>query len=335
MGSLHVISGADPVLVADRCRSVVAELVGEGDRSLLVEEVTEAAFTSGGEVRIAPLVDAAQTPPFLTDRRIVVGRNLAIFATKESVAPLVDYLDAALETTELVLVWERGADASRTAAMPASLKDAVARHGATTHDTSVPRGAGLNAWVEAQAAQAGVRLARDAVTAIVAHLGNDQGRLPGLLGTLASAFGPARELGVAEVEPYLGEAGDVAPWDLTDAIGRGDVGAALEALARSTGAGGRHPLQILASLHQHYGRLLRLDGAGVRGEQEAAALLGMKGSTFPAKKALSQLRRLGRDRVARAVRLLAQADLDLRGQTALDEHGVLEVVVARLASLHR
>lgn len=335
MSSLHLITGSDLVLVADKARSLVAELVGDGDRSLLVEELTESHYTVGGEARITPLVDAAQTPPFLTDRRIVVGRNLALFSTKDAIAPLVAYLDATLDTTELVLVWERGSDATRSAAIPASLKEALARHGATTHDTAVPRGAAINDWFKAQAEAAGVRLDRGAASYIVEHVGGDQGRVPALLATLASTFGPERVLEVGDVRPYLGEAGDVAPWDLTDAIGKGDVGAALVALGRSIDAGGRHPLQLLASLHQHYGRLLRLDGSGVRSDQEAAALLGMKGSTFPAKKALSQARQLGSERIAKTVGLLAQCDLDVRGASALSEGTVLEIAVARLASLSR
>ena len=97
--------------------------------------------------------------------------------------------------------------------------------------------------------------------------------------------------------------------------------------------GARHPLQVMASLHGHYERMLRLDGAPVSGEKEAAALLGMKGSTFPAKKALAQTRRLGSDGVARAISLLSSADLDLRGNSGLEGRAVVEVLVARLARL--
>jgi len=46
-------------------------------------------------------------------------------------------------------------------------------------------------------------------------------------------------------------------------------------------------------------------------------------------------RRMGSDKVARAVRLLAAADLDLRGRTAWPPELVAEVLVARLASLAR
>jgi DNA polymerase-3 subunit delta len=79
--------------------------------------------------------------------------------------------------------------------------------------------------------------------------------------------------------------------------------------------------------------MVRLDGAGVAGEKDAAALLGMKGSTFPAKKALQQGRSLGSAKLARAVHLLAAADLDLRGRTDQPGEQVLEVLVARLAAL--
>ena len=63
-------------------------------------------------------------------------------------------------------------------------------------------------------------------------------------------------------------------------------------------------------------------------------MLGLR-SAFPAKKALSQSRRLGSARIARAIRLLAQADLDMRGVTALPGEAVLEVLVARLSRLSR
>jgi DNA polymerase-3 subunit delta len=97
--------------------------------------------------------------------------------------------------------------------------------------------------------------------------------------------------------------------------------------------GGRHPLVIMATLHTHYTRMLRLDGAQAADEAAAAKLLGLTGSTFPARKALAQARRLGPAGVHRAISLLAGADLALKG--AIDWSGelVLEVLVARLSRL--
>ena len=123
----------------------------------------------------------------------------------------------------------------------------------------------------------------------------------------------------------------MAPWDLTDAIDRGDPVTALDVLHRMLAAG-RHPLQITASLHGHYGRMLRLEGSGAGSEAQAAELLGIKGSTFPARKALDQSRTLGPERLHEFVRLLADADLDLRGAKAWPPDLVVEVLVARLAA---
>ena len=130
---------------------------------------------------------------------------------------------------------------------------------------------------------------------------------------------------------YGGDAGSVVPWELDDAIDRGDIAAALKVLHRLLPS--RHPLQLLAALHGRYQRMLRLDGAGAADEHQAAAMLGMKGSTFPARKILGQTRKLGSERVARAIRLLADADLALRGTVDWPDELVLEVLVARLAAL--
>ena len=77
--------------------------------------------------------------------------------------------------------------------------------------------------------------------------------------------------------------------------------------------------------------MLRLDGSGISGEADAAAAVGM--APFPAKKALSQARRLGSAPIARAITLLADADLDLRGIKEWPDELVLEVLVARLSRL--
>ena len=71
---------------------------------------------------------------------------------------------------------------------------------------------------------------------------------------------------------------------------------------------------------------------GARSDTDAAAAMGIKPG-FPAKKALANYQRLGGGGVQRAVHLLAEADLDLRGDTDLDPETVMEVLVARLSRL--
>jgi len=338
-GSVYLVRGDDPALLSRAVQELVSQMVGDGDRTLLVEELVEADYRTDDGYSLAPLVDAAQTPPFLTDFRIVVGRELARFAKAADLGPLLGYLGAPLESTRLVLAWEKGPELQRLGAIPKPLQAAVAEVGEVV-DVRVPRGRGAQAWLEEQVATSGLSLTRDAIRKLGDHLGDERGRVPALLDTLVSAFGTADSgsgatLSADDVLPYLGEAGDVAPWELTDAIAGGNVSLALKNLDRMQVGGDRHPLQILATLHGHYGRVLRLAGSGLADEKAAAAALGMKGSTFPAKKALQQARKLGGAKIARAVLLLSAADLDVRGASATAEHTTMEVLVARLAMLHR
>jgi DNA polymerase-3 subunit delta len=77
---------------------------------------------------------------------------------------------------------------------------------------------------------------------------------------------------------------------------------------------------------------LALDGSGARDENSAAAAMGIRPG-YPAKKALDQYRRMGGAAVNRAIGLLAQADLDLRGAKEWPDELVMEVLVARLSRL--
>jgi DNA polymerase-3 subunit delta len=325
---VYLVRGDDDVILRDAARELIHRLLGDVDAGLAVEEIGRDRFqpTDGSEPTIAPLVQAAQTPPFLTDRRVVVGRDLEIFTRAEQVAPLVAYLEDPLPTTSLVLVWAQGR-------VPRSLTDAVKAYGGEQVDTSPGRK--IAAWVDEQLRDAGLQVDRAGTERLVGWLGDDPQRLVGLIGTLVGAFGEHARLGAEDIEPFLGEGGGVPPWELTDALDRGDIAMALAKLRRMLDGGDRHPLVVMATLHGHYARMLQLDGAAVGGEKDAAQLLGLRGSTFPARKAMQQARRLGHDRIVDAISLLAAADLDLRGAKAWPEDLVLEVLVARLARLAR
>ncbi|MGE3619783.1 MAG: DNA polymerase III subunit delta [Acidimicrobiia bacterium] len=318
-----LVRGGDEVVQRAAVLSLVDELVGERDRSLTVEEVAVGA-PEGDADPLAVLVDAAQTPPLLTDRRVVVGRIVDRRTKAADVAPLVEYLADPLPSTCLVLDWNGGTP-------PKSLLEAIERCGGAVREAGPGRRS--RDWVKARLSEHRLTVDEGGLSRLETWLGEDVGQLIGLVELLVSTYGEGARLGEAEVGPFLGDDGGVPPWELTDAIDAGHIATALDLLHRMLGPGGRHPFQLLATLHNHYARILRLDGADVRGEQDAAALLGLRGSTFPARKALATARRLGPARVRTAVELLAGADLDLRGAKAWPDALVLEVLVARLARL--
>lgn len=321
-----LLKGDDEVVLRDAVRLLVDDLVGDEDRSLVVEELDVGSVDDDGRDPLLALVDAAQTPPFLTEHRVVLGRITEKRERAELVQPLVDYLVDPLPSTLLVLEWRQGK-------IPKSLLEAVTRVGGAQVDTSPGRKVGE--WVAQHLSDAGLKVDGEGRSRLVTWVGDEPSRLLGLIDLLRSTYGAGPKISLAEIEPFLGDDGGVPPWDLTDAIDRGDRTTALDLLQRMIGQGERHPFQVLSTLHSHFARMLRLDGADVAGEKEAAELLGMKGSTFPAKKAMGQARRLGHERIVKAIDLLAQADLDLRGGKAWPNHLVLEVLVARLATMSK
>jgi len=316
----HLLTGDDESILRSAVADLVHELVGDGDRSMMVDDF------DGEEYELRSVVDAAQTPPFLTSKRVVVARGIGRFGTDE-LASLLAYLERPLETTDLVLAAGGGRIAKK-------LTDAVKAVGTVTSTAPPTRARDRAGWIADHLAAAGLRLDDRATALLADRLGEDVGRLDGIATTLVATFGTGRALTVDDVEPFLGEAGGVPPWDFTDAIDRGDTAAALTMLGRMVHGGGRHPLQVMAVLHNHYAAIAKLDGVDARTEQDAMTATGIK-SPFPAKKALQNYRRLGGSGVKRAFELLAQADLDLRGGRDLPDETVIEVLVARLSKLRR
>lgn len=355
MSAVHLVRGPDPVLRDKVLAGLLAELLGDDDRSLAVEEVTipgrgagdggggpagpsgaggadgsGAAAGGGSEARVAAVQavrNAVESPPFMTARRIVVVRDFENLTGAEA-EPLAAYLADPLPTSVLVFV---GGGGRPPASLTKAWKGTVAEHG-------VESGATLDV-VGREAGAAGLALRNDAARAIADHLGEDAGRVPSLIELLAASFGTGRTVTAVDVEPYLGVEGSVPVYQLANAIDGGDTAGALETLARmlhatsSRQARAMHPLQVLSLLHNHYRRLLRLDDPSVRTDDDAVAALGGKVKKYPAGKALARSRALGTDGLRAALGYLADADGALKGATGVPEETVVEVLVARLCAL--
>ncbi|GMU77945.1 MAG: hypothetical protein AMXMBFR46_07430 [Acidimicrobiia bacterium] len=337
----HLVRGDDPILRADVLDALIGELLGGDDRSLALEDLAvpgrggdgEAGGADAREAVVAAAVNAAQSPPFMTGVRIVVLRDVGHLLAAE-VAPLVRYLVAPLESTELVVV-------TGGPRVPEALTKALKGAGAVEHGAVR---VGAEEVLDAALERAALSLRPDARRTVLERVGTEVGRIPALVEVLAAAFPPATgdgrdRLSAADVEPYLGDEGGVPPWELTKAIEQGDVAGALAVLHRLLHASGpqqpkpMHPLPVLAMLHNHYRRVARLDDPAIATKADAVAALGPKVRDFQAQKALGQARALGTDGIREAYAALAQADLDLKGARAIPEDLVMEVLVARLAAL--
>ncbi len=317
---VYLVKGGDEYLVECAVLELSHRLAGGEDRAAFAVD----EYRAGSDPMDA-VVAACQTPPFLSDRRVVVVRDGSSIGA-EGARALASYLAEPLDTTSLVVSFGSGR-------VLQTLEKAVVQAGGEVVDTSVPSGnKGRNEWIAQRVAALGMRLDPGALSLLTDHVGEDVNRVDGILAAVSAAYGPRARVGEEELEPFLGAAGNVPPWDLTDAIDRGDAAQALRFLARMSGAGGRHALAVLAILHKHYAAMLALDGSGVRSDTEAAEVLGV-GSAFRAGKLRAQAERLGSPAIARAITLLSAADLDVKGASGLEPQVVMEILVARLSRL--
>ena len=89
----YLITGDDESLVLSAVGELVRSLVGDGDRTLMVDDF------DGDYVEVRAIIDAAQTPPFLTDQRVVIAtasESVAPFASVESTVSVSAPLKSAL-----------------------------------------------------------------------------------------------------------------------------------------------------------------------------------------------------------------------------------------------
>lgn len=318
--------GTDATMVADALHNALALALGDLDPSFALEDFSA---SDAGEAVASRVLEALNTPAFLVERRVVAVRDAQQLSAADADA-LAGWMKNPTPATVLV-IGVVGAKSHRL----------VKAAGEVIEVNVGSRVADRVAFVKEKMAQYRVTIDASTAQQVAERVGDDVARVDALARTLAAIFGSS-PLNFAKLEPYLGDAGDVPAWDLTDAIDAGDATLAIKVARRMLDSRSRAGLQLIAVLQRHYLNMTRLEGSGATTKEEAAAILG--GNPFPAGKALTNARRLGPARLATAVHWLSESDLALKGAVSyggrdvvndqdLTELTVLEVLVARLARL--
>ena len=328
-GSAYLVTGSDEVLIANEVHDLVAEIVGDRDSSLVVEEQSVDSLVEDDP---GPIIDAFMTPPFLVDLRIVIVRRAGKL-TADASRQIATALASPPSGAVLVLSGDGGTTTP-------SLKKAVAAVGEVlTIGTKTQKE--KEAYLADHLRHAPVRLNSAASKLLSNHLGDDLGRINGILETLASAYGTDVSIDASMLAPYLGQKGQVPIWDLTDLVEQGDADGALKVVARMMGPGGISAHVLIVSFEYRFRQLAGLDGVDVRSASDVVAALGglpyvAKGremKTYMAEKLMKLNDRMSPEGVARGMNLIGEADLALKGGSLLDERLIIEVLVSRLAYL--
>ncbi len=217
------------------------------------------------------------------------------------------------------------------------LYKAVAAEGLAI-DCKCPAAARVARWLGAWARQAHqVELPQAAAETLVEMIGLELGLLDQELAKLALLTGPEGKIKPEMVGRLVGGWRARTTWEMLDAALAGELRGAMTQLDRLL-ASGESPVGLLAQLSASLRRLaaatrlVRQAEAAGRRMTVRAALEQAGIRSFVLRKAEGQLRHLGRERGSQLYRWLLQADLDLKGASALPPRLILERLIIRLAA---
>jgi DNA polymerase-3 subunit delta len=307
----YLLAGAEALLRDDALTGLREAVLGAGPSDFDFDRL------DGDRLQPAQLLDAVSALPVLAPRRLVLVRepatrrgraDAAAEAIAQAVAALVDQDQAVL-----VVVASQVDKRSRWVKAFADPAALVA--------CDPPKGAkALVGFVADEARLQELTLESGAAELLVELTGPQLLLLRSELEKAALFAGPGQPISRAHVAETACGAAEAPIWDLTDAIGEGRVGDALDQLNRLLGSGTPAPV-LLGSLAGHFRKLTRAGHGGT-----------LQGHPFAVRKLQTQARRYSAARLHACLAALQEVDEVLKGQGNVPASLALERVVMGLAA---
>jgi DNA polymerase III subunit delta len=316
---VYLLCGTDPLLYQRVVGALTQALVTPATRAFNLD-----AFEGKGTTA-QTVLNAARTLPMMAKRRLVILRDVEGLGA-EGMTALAAYFDAPAPETCLVLSAQK-ADGRLKLFQVAKKKGFI-------HELVVPRN--LSAWLMDEAARRRARIMPDAARRLADVVGGDLGRLSSSLDQLV-LYADGRPVEAADVDELVAETRERTVFELANAVGQGGpdgrrkaLGAVARLVEQRESAVG---VAMMLARHVRQLAIVKELVAAKTPKMELPRLVGAP--PFAVDGLISQARRFTPASLARAVDLVAQADIDLKGpkKGALGERIVLERLVEGLLGL--
>jgi DNA polymerase-3 subunit delta len=244
---------------------------------------------------------------FTDEARLVVVEEVERWRAADAKA-IAEYLQSPAPATVLALVGE-GVKAD------SALAKACAKAGEVlVYDA--PRKRDLPAWVAAELQRRGALAEPEACRAIAELVGEDLEALATEADKLAT-WAHGEEIGVPDVERLVVPRAETTIFSLTDAWGRRDVRAVLEAAESLLERSPRELTRLVGALASHVGKVRACQALAAEGLRPRDAARRLKMHPFAAEKAFAQAANFSVDELRDAVVRLAGLDLAVKGGSRL------------------
>jgi DNA polymerase-3 subunit delta len=294
---VYLMTGSDRPKVARAVRRLRDRL------GVDAAELLSAADTAG-EAAVA----ACNALGLFTDEaRLVVVEGVERWRADDAKA-VAAYLQSPAPTTVLALVGE-GVRADST------LTKACAKAGEVLV-FDAPKKRDLPSWVAAEFQRRGASAEPEACRALAETVGEDLEALGTEVDKLAT-WAQGERIRVDDVERLAAARAETKIFSLTDAWGRRDVAAVLEAAEALLERSPRELTRVTGALASHVGKVRACQALAAKGARPREAAGRLKMHPFAAEKAFEQAANFSVDELSDAVVRLARLDLAVKGGSRL------------------
>ncbi len=311
--SLILLCGQEPYLI-QRAARAVRKAVLPADKDDFNDNQFDGKEVSGSEV-----LEAAMTFPVFAEKRLVTVKNAQLLKAAD-LDLLLPYLEQPVPETCLLCVADK-IDNRRKFFQQFKKCGALVEFKPLS-DREVPR------YVKATLKQRHLDISADAVDLFCSMVGNNLHEVHAELDKLITYLGSATLVDIKDVQAVVSRGRAENIFELGNAVGRGDIAAALTLVGR-LGAAGEAPLKILSLLVRHFRQLWKVRELQVKNRpvKEIAKVAGVP--FFVVDSLIQQGKKFSRLDFIRAHELFLETDLAMKSSGA-DAAALLENLILNL-----
>jgi DNA polymerase-3 subunit delta len=316
IGPVYLLTGDETFLIQSALERLLERALEPGARDFNYTPL------DGEEATADSILNAAQTLPFASSRRLVVLKNTDALPAAEA-NRLTDYLSDPSPFTSLVFVAPRF-DARR------AFFQALTRAHPVVDCRPLPEGQ-LPAWIRQNAHSMGHRITEEAVAFLIEQMGSDLTQLHNEIIKASLVAGEKKPISVEIVQQVCGASGR---WFIPDLLEATFARKRIEAMAvlKNLIESGEPPLVILGALARQLRQILRVKQHLLTDLPETVIQkkLGIWRTTWP--KVLRQAKAFSPEDLRWAQRRLMETDAGLKGGSSLSNALMLEILILDLCS---
>jgi DNA polymerase-3 subunit delta len=269
---VYLLKGEEHFIMEEMSARLVDRFVPEDMRSFNL------SVDYGSEIDIGTFVSTARSFPFLSDRRVMVVRELERLKGKWK--PLVEYCTSPVDSTIVILVFSTHDDRGRRIKPPrdfSRLEKAVKTAGKVIQFDRLDERS-LRKWITSRGRRLGIDIDERGVGSLISGAGTNLYDLSNELEKLAVVYEGGSVTGES-VASVIGSYRMRSIFEVMDSIGRRDAASALDMISGIINSGAERPSVVVYQLIRHFLSLLRIKagqgGGGYRYDKlkaEAARL---------------------------------------------------------------